>query len=117
MLIFIQGTYLGTLQGVSHLNLVGWINPAQYKWAEMMGREITFRPATFYLGVADMLAGEVEGQPPAEKGAGNEAGRGVDLTEDSRGVDEPASSAQQQHRTSGAAEPLKRTNDGTPQER
>jgi triacylglycerol lipase len=117
VLIFIQGTYLGTLQGVSHLNLVGWINPAQYKWAEMMGREITFRPATFYLGVADMLAGEVEGQPPAEKGAGNEAGRGVDLTEDSRGVDEPASSAQQQHRTSGAAEPLQRTNDGTPRER
>jgi triacylglycerol lipase len=117
VLIFIQGTYLGTLQGVSHLNLVGWINPAQYKWAEMMGREITFRPATFYLGVADMLAGEVEGQPPAEKGTGNEAGRGVDLTEDSRGVDEPASSAQQQHRTSGAAEPLQRTNDGTPQER
>lgn len=27
----------------------------------MMGKEIKFRPATFYLGIADMLAGEVEG--------------------------------------------------------
>ncbi|KAJ7071205.1 Alpha/Beta hydrolase protein [Mycena amicta] len=61
------GTYCGTIQDVSHLNLVGWINPAQYKWAEMMGREIKFRPATFYLGIVDMLAGEVEGQPPIGK--------------------------------------------------
>ncbi|KAF7306756.1 hypothetical protein MIND_00467300 [Mycena indigotica] len=64
------GTYCGTLQDVSHLNLVGWINPAQYKWAEMMGREITFRPATFYLGIVDMLAGEVEKQPPMKKASG-----------------------------------------------
>ncbi|KAJ7139943.1 Alpha/Beta hydrolase protein [Mycena epipterygia] len=104
------GTYLGTISGVSHLNLVGWINPAQYKWAEIMGREITFRPATFYLGIADMLAGEVEGQPPASKKPrdaeggdpsgvgtqleGNEAGRGVDVAEDARGVDEPAETAE-----------------------
>lgn len=27
-----------------------------------MGKEIKFRPATFYLGIADMLAREVEGQ-------------------------------------------------------
>jgi triacylglycerol lipase len=27
-----------------------------------MGKEIKFRPATFYLGIADMLAKEVEGQ-------------------------------------------------------
>jgi triacylglycerol lipase len=26
-----------------------------------MGKEIKFRPATFYLGIADMLAREVEG--------------------------------------------------------
>lgn len=58
-----QGTYLGTLQHVNHLDLVGWINTARYKWAEMMGKEIKFRPATFYLGIADMLAGEVEGVP------------------------------------------------------
>ncbi|KAJ7630758.1 Alpha/Beta hydrolase protein [Roridomyces roridus] len=75
------GTYLGTLTGVSHLNLVGWINTAQYKWAEMMGREITFKPATFYLGIADMLAREVEGQP-GEGADGVKAGRGADLAED-----------------------------------
>ncbi|KAG6817706.1 hypothetical protein H0H87_004497 [Tephrocybe sp. NHM501043] len=57
------GTYLGTLQHVNHLDLVGWINTARYKWAEMMGKEIKFRPATFYLGIADMLAGEVDGIP------------------------------------------------------
>lgn len=28
----------------------------------MMGKEIKFHPATFYLGIADMLAREVEGQ-------------------------------------------------------
>ena len=29
----------------------------------MTGREIKFKPATFYLGIADMLAGEVDGVP------------------------------------------------------
>lgn len=56
------GTYLGTLEHVNHLDLVGWINTARYKWAEIMGNEIKFRPATFYLGIADMLAKEVEGK-------------------------------------------------------
>ncbi|KAK7059168.1 lipase 2 [Paramarasmius palmivorus] len=71
------GKYLGTLEGVNHLDLVGWINTARYKWAEMTGREIKFRPATFYLGIADMLAKEVEGQ-----GADDEpdhAGKGADI--------------------------------------
>jgi len=56
------GTYLGTLEDVNHLDLVGWINTARYKWAEFTGREIKFKPATFYLGVADFLARQVEGQ-------------------------------------------------------
>ena len=56
------GTYLGTLHQVNHLDLVGWINTARYKWAEIMGKEIKFRPATFYLGIVDMLAREVESQ-------------------------------------------------------
>ena len=34
---------------------------ARYKWAELTGREIKFKPATFYLGVADHLARVVEG--------------------------------------------------------
>ncbi|KAI0778411.1 alpha/beta-hydrolase [Trametes elegans] len=59
------GTYLGTLEGVNHLDLVGWINTARYKWAEIMGREIKFKPATFYLGIADHLARVVEGQGQA----------------------------------------------------
>ncbi|RPD57047.1 alpha/beta-hydrolase [Lentinus tigrinus ALCF2SS1-6] len=60
------GTYLGTLEGVNHLDLVGWINTARYKWAEIMGREIKFKPATFYLGIADHLARVVEGQGKPE---------------------------------------------------
>ncbi|KAJ7042426.1 Alpha/Beta hydrolase protein [Mycena alexandri] len=116
------GTYLGTLTGVSHLNLVGWINPAQYKWAEMMGREITFRPATFYLGIADMLAEQVEGQPAVgetqEGGAsteGNEAGRGVKLAEDPRSVDEPASTAEpQQQQQPAQSSGSRRTSNDTP---
>ncbi|KAH9944188.1 alpha/beta-hydrolase [Epithele typhae] len=60
------GTYLGTLEGVNHLDLVGWINTARYKWAEIMGREIKFKPATFYLGIADHLARVVEGQGDPE---------------------------------------------------
>nr|VWO94333.1 Triacylglycerol lipase [Ganoderma boninense] len=63
-----QGTYLGTLEGVNHLDLVGWINTARYKWAEIMGREIKFKPATFYLGIADHLARVVEGQESLEEG-------------------------------------------------
>ncbi|ESK98102.1 triacylglycerol lipase [Moniliophthora roreri MCA 2997] len=69
------GKYLGTLEGVNHLDLVGWINTARYKWAEMTGREIKFRPATFYLGIADMLAKEVEGQGPDDEG--DQAGIGA----------------------------------------
>ncbi|KIY63750.1 alpha/beta-hydrolase [Cylindrobasidium torrendii FP15055 ss-10] len=72
------GTYLGTLEGVNHLDLVGWINTARYKWAEMLGKNIKFRPATFYLGVADMLAERVEGQRPAGQD-GDMAGVGADV--------------------------------------
>ena len=72
-----QGTYLGTLVDVNHLDLVGWINTARYKWAEIMGKEIKFRPATFYLGIADRLAREVEGlgegQEPAEEESSRDA--------------------------------------------
>ncbi|KIK70795.1 hypothetical protein GYMLUDRAFT_210269 [Collybiopsis luxurians FD-317 M1] len=57
----LMGKYLGTLENVNHLDLVGWINPARFKWAEMTGKHINFRPATFYLGIADMLAREVDG--------------------------------------------------------
>lgn len=52
----------GKLECVNHLDLVGWVNTARYKWAEIMGREIKFKPATFYLGITDHLARVVEGQ-------------------------------------------------------
>ncbi|EKM61294.1 uncharacterized protein PHACADRAFT_84056, partial [Phanerochaete carnosa HHB-10118-sp] len=56
------GTYLGTLEDVNHLDLVGWVNTARYKWAQIIGREIKFKPATFYLGIADHLARVAEEQ-------------------------------------------------------
>jgi triacylglycerol lipase len=80
------GQYLGTLEDVNHLDLVGWVNPARYKWAEITGREIKFRPATFYLGVADWLAGEVEGvQKDSEKLTGelkSKVGSGVKVSDE-----------------------------------
>lgn len=51
---------------MSHLDLVGWVNPARYKWAQIMGREIKFKPATFYLGIVDHLARVVEGQQTSQ---------------------------------------------------
>ena len=63
----LQGTYLGTLQDVSHLDQVGWINTARYSWARFRGRDIPFHPATFYLSIANHLAREVDGvQPESE---------------------------------------------------
>ncbi|OAX44426.1 alpha/beta-hydrolase [Rhizopogon vinicolor AM-OR11-026] len=56
------GTYLGTLSPVNHLDLVGWTNAARYTWAAIRGKEIAFKPASFYLGVADLLAGVEEGE-------------------------------------------------------
>ncbi|KAI0080365.1 alpha/beta-hydrolase, partial [Panus rudis PR-1116 ss-1] len=54
------GTYLGTLEDVGHSNLTGWVNTARHKWAQVMGREVKFKPTTFYLGIADHLARVVE---------------------------------------------------------
>ena len=45
---------------------MGWINTARYKWAELTGNEIKFKPATFYLGIADYLAKAVEGLEPED---------------------------------------------------
>ncbi|KAE9408286.1 alpha/beta-hydrolase [Gymnopus androsaceus JB14] len=80
------GKYLGTLQDVNHLDLVGWINPARFKWAEMTGKQINFRPATFYLGVADMIARDVDGvvDEPEDRG-GSKAGEGANVQPDSSG--------------------------------
>ena len=47
------GEYMGTLEGVSHLDLINWTN--RLKWAMGDGR---FNAIAFYLGIADMLARE-----------------------------------------------------------
>ncbi|KIP12571.1 hypothetical protein PHLGIDRAFT_61787 [Phlebiopsis gigantea 11061_1 CR5-6] len=75
------GTYLGTLEGVNHLDLVGWVNTARYKWAEIMGREIKFKPATFYLGIADHLARVVEHQGDPHGSSQAAIGHGKDQKE------------------------------------
>ncbi|WVF66905.1 hypothetical protein IAT40_001648 [Kwoniella sp. CBS 6097] len=50
------GEYRGTLVGVNHLDLVGWVNTVRYAMAGWTGKPIAFKPATFYLEVADYLA-------------------------------------------------------------
>lgn len=67
---------------MNHLDLVGWINTARYKWAEIRGREIKFKPATFYLGCADLLARKVERLGDDDSGEGSGSGQG---SEDSDG--------------------------------
>jgi triacylglycerol lipase len=61
---------------VNHLDLVGWVNTARYKWAEMWGRGIEFKPAEFYMGIADLLAREVEGITPDDEQGQEEDGDG-----------------------------------------
>jgi hypothetical protein len=48
---------------------IGWINNTRYKWAEWTGKEIKFKPATFYLGVTDYIAKAVEEQTREEAGS------------------------------------------------
>ncbi|KAJ7596852.1 Alpha/Beta hydrolase protein [Mycena floridula] len=60
------GKYMGTLEDCNHLDLVGWVNEVRYKWHEMIGKKIKFRPATFYLSVVDILAREVDGVEPED---------------------------------------------------
>jgi len=50
------GEYRGTLLGVNHLDLVGWVNQVRYALSGWTGNPIAFKPATFYLEIADYLA-------------------------------------------------------------
>ncbi|KAG8989968.1 hypothetical protein FRB90_002001 [Tulasnella sp. 427] len=50
------GTYMGTLKGVSHSDLVGWVDTPRYRWAEWTGHTINFKPGTFYFELVDHLA-------------------------------------------------------------
>ncbi|TIB61436.1 hypothetical protein E3P78_02781 [Wallemia ichthyophaga] len=50
------GNFMGTIDGANHLDLVGWVNHARYAWSELTGRAIKYKPATFYMEIADNLA-------------------------------------------------------------
>lgn len=50
------GEFRGTLVGCSHVDLVGWVNHVRFTMEAWAGRPIAFKPATFYLEVADHLA-------------------------------------------------------------
>ena len=52
------GTYKGTLDGVSHLDLINWTNRFRWLVWEMMGNKRNFNAIAFYLDIADMLAKE-----------------------------------------------------------
>lgn len=67
------GTYLGTLEDVNHLDLVGWTDGIagglglptlglKGMKAAIQGSEVGFSPGRFYLGVGDLLAGVEEEQ-------------------------------------------------------
>lgn len=52
------GRYMGTLIGVSHLDLINWSNDVIWTVKGWMGIERRFNAVAFYLGIADMLAKE-----------------------------------------------------------
>lgn len=52
------GTYKGTLNGVSHLDLINWTNRLRWFFFEMSGRKRNFNAVALYLDIADMLAKE-----------------------------------------------------------
>ncbi|KAF2767036.1 alpha/beta-hydrolase [Teratosphaeria nubilosa] len=52
------GTYRGTLDDVSHLDLINWTNRLRWYFWEMTGHRRNFNAIAFYLDIADMLAKE-----------------------------------------------------------
>lgn len=50
------GEYLGTVENVSHLDLVGWVGKVRFMFADWAGQSIKFKPVSFYLSIAEMLA-------------------------------------------------------------
>lgn len=52
------GTYKGTLENVSHLDLINWTNRLRWLVWEMMGNKRNFNAVAFYLDIVDMLAKE-----------------------------------------------------------
>ncbi|KAK4950945.1 lipase 2 [Elasticomyces elasticus] len=52
------GTYKGTLDDVSHLDLINWTNKLRWWIWELTGHRKHFNAIAFYLDIADMLAKE-----------------------------------------------------------
>ena len=52
------GTYKGTLEDVSHLDLINWTNRLRWLIWELFGNKRNFNAIAFYLDIADMLAKE-----------------------------------------------------------
>ncbi|KAI5855009.1 alpha/beta-hydrolase [Durotheca rogersii] len=52
----IWGTYMGTLFGVSHLDLINWTNRLGWILRKWMGQGPTFNAIAFYLDITDRLA-------------------------------------------------------------
>lgn len=52
------GEYQGTLDGVSHLDLINWSNRMRWAVRQWLGFRKTFNAVAFYLGISDMLAKE-----------------------------------------------------------
>lgn len=78
---------------MNHLDLIGWIGNARIQWAKLTGHEIKFKPATFYLGIADHLAKVVE-VSEAHDTVTTQAGKGVSTVEDDILRSSPASNVQ-----------------------
>ncbi|RDA95795.1 hypothetical protein CP533_5154 [Ophiocordyceps camponoti-saundersi (nom. inval.)] len=52
------GTYEGTIDGVSHLDLINWSNRLRWTVREWMGVKRNFNAIAFYLAITDRLAAE-----------------------------------------------------------
>lgn len=52
------GNYKGTLENVTHLDLINWTNRLRWLVWEMIGNKRNFNAIAFYLDIADMLAKE-----------------------------------------------------------
>ncbi|KAJ9668438.1 lipase 2 [Coniosporium apollinis] len=52
------GEYKGTLQGVSHLDLINWTSRVKWWFWSLTGTKPNFNGVAFYLDIADMLAKE-----------------------------------------------------------
>ncbi|KAH8747441.1 Alpha/Beta hydrolase protein [Diaporthe sp. PMI_573] len=52
------GTYKGTLENVSHLDLINWTNRVRWAMRRLMGEENPFNATAFYVQIAEMLSKE-----------------------------------------------------------